>query len=434
MIERYTRPEMGNVWTDENRYRAWLEVEILACEAWAELGEIPKEDAKRIRENASFDVKRIQEIEEETRHDVVAFTRAVSETLGEEKKWVHYGLTSTDVVDTALSYLLKQANEILQKDLENFLEILKNKALEHKYTVMMGRTHGVHAEPTTFGLKLALWYEEMKRNLERFEQAAETVRVGKLSGAVGTYANIDPFVEQFVCEKLGLEPAPISTQTLQRDRHAHYIATLALIASSIEKFAIEIRGLQKSETREVEEFFAKGQKGSSAMPHKRNPIGSENMSGIARVIRGHMLTAYENIALWHERDISHSSAERIILPDATIALNYMLNRFGNIVKNLTVFPENMKRNMDRTFGLIYSQRVMLSLIDKGMSREEAYDLVQPKAMQAWEQQVPFRELIEAESDITQRLSEAEIADCFNYEYHLENVDVIFKRLRLEDDK
>lgn len=434
MIERYTRPEMGNVWTDENRYRAWLEVEILACEAWAELGEIPKEDAKRIRENASFDVKRIQEIEEETRHDVVAFTRAVSETLGEEKKWVHYGLTSTDVVDTALSYLLKQANEILQKDLENFLEILKNKALEHKYTVMMGRTHGVHAEPTTFGLKLALWYEEMKRNLERFEQAAETVRVGKLSGAVGTYANIDPFVEQFVCEKLGLEPAPISTQTLQRDRHAHYIATLALIASSIEKFAIEIRGLQKSETREVEEFFAKGQKGSSAMPHKRNPIGSENMSGIARVIRGHMLTAYENIALWHERDISHSSAERIILPDATIALNYMLNRFGNIVKNLTVFPENMKRNMDRTFGLIYSQRVMLSLIDKGMSREEAYDLVQPKAMQAWEQQVPFRELIEAEPEITQRLSEAEIADCFNYEYHLENVDVIFKRLRLEDDK
>lgn len=432
MIDRYTRPEMGNVWTEENRYKAWLEVEILACEAWAELGEIPKEDAKRIRENAAFDVKRIHEIEEETRHDVVAFTRAVSETLGEEKKWVHYGLTSTDVVDTALSYLMKQANDILQNDLENFLEILKNKALEHKYTVMMGRTHGVHAEPTTFGLKLALWYEEMKRNLERFKHAAETVRVGKLSGAVGTYANIDPFVEKYVCENLGLEPSPISTQTLQRDRHAHYVSTLALIASSIEKFAIEIRGLQKSETREVEEFFAKGQKGSSAMPHKRNPIGSENMSGIARVIRGHMLTAYENIALWHERDISHSSAERIILPDATIALNYMLNRFGNIVKNLTVYPENMKRNMDRTFGLIYSQRVMLSLIDKGMSREEAYDLVQPKAMQAWEEQVQFRDLIEAESKITERLSKEEIADCFNYERHLENVDFIFKRLRLEE--
>ncbi len=434
MIERYTRPEMGNIWTDENRYRAWLEVEILACEAWAELGRIPKDDVKRIREYASFDVKRIQQIEEETRHDVVAFTRAVSETLGEEKKWIHYGLTSTDVVDTALSYLLKQANEILQRDLEKFLAILKNKALEHKYTVMMGRTHGVHAEPTTFGLKLALWHEEMKRNLERFKQAAETVRVGKLSGAVGTYANIDPFVEKYVCEKLGLKPAPISTQTLQRDRHAHYIATLALIASSIEKFAIEIRGLQKSETREVEEFFAKGQKGSSAMPHKRNPIGSENMSGIARVIRGHMLTAYENIALWHERDISHSSAERIILPDATIALNYMLNRFGNIVKNLTVYSDNMKRNMDRTFGLIYSQRVLLSLIDKGMSREEAYDLVQPKAMQAWERQVPFRELIESDGEIAKRLSKEEIADCFDYKYHLKNVDVIFKRLGLEDDE
>lgn len=433
MIERYTRPEMGKIWTEENRYQAWLEVEILACEAWAELGEIPKEDVKLIREKASFDINRIHEIEQETRHDVVAFTRAVSETLGEEKKWVHYGLTSTDVVDTALSYLLKQANEILQKDIERFLEILKAKALEHKYTVMMGRTHGVHAEPTTFGLKLALWYEEMKRNYERFKQAAETVRVGKISGAVGTYANIDPFVEQYVCEKLGLRPASISTQTLQRDRHAHYVATLALIASSIEKFAIEIRGLQKSETREVEEFFAKGQKGSSAMPHKRNPIGSENMSGIARVIRGHMITAYENIALWHERDISHSSAERIILPDSTIALNYMLNRFANIVKNLTVFPENMKKNMERTFGLIYSQRVMLTLIDKGMSREEAYDLVQPKAMQAWEEQVQFRELLEADKEVMKRLTKDELAECFNYEYHLKNVDFIFKRLGLEDN-
>ena len=358
MIDRYTRPEMGAIWTEENRYKAWLEVEILACEAWAELGEIPKEDVVKIRENASFDMNRIKEIEEETRHDVVAFTRAVSETLGEERKWVHYGLTSTDVVDTALSYLIKQANEILLKDLERFVEILKEKAQEHKYTVMMGRTHGVHAEPTTFGLKMALWYEEMKRNLERFKQAAAEIEYGKISGAVGTYANIDPFVEKYVCEKLGIKPAPISTQTLQRDRHAQYMCTIALIATSIEKFAMEIRGLQKSETREVEEFFAKGQKGSSAMPHKRNPIGSENMTGMARVIRGYMLTAYENVPLWHERDISHSSAERIIIPDATIALNYMLNRFGNIVKNLTVFPENMKRNMDRTLGLIYSQRVL----------------------------------------------------------------------------
>ncbi|WP_041637672.1 adenylosuccinate lyase [Anoxybacillus flavithermus] len=431
MIERYTRPEMGAIWTEENRFRAWLEVEILACEAWAELGVIPKEDVEKIRQHASFDIDRIKQIEEETRHDVVAFTRAVSETLGEERKWVHYGLTSTDVVDTALSYLLKQANEILLRDLENLIAVLKEKAIEHKYTVMMGRTHGVHAEPTTFGLKLALWYAEMERNLERFKQAAETVRVGKISGAVGTYANIDPFVEQYVCEKLGLQPAPISTQTLQRDRHAHYMATLALIATSIEKFAVEIRGLQKSETREVEEFFAKGQKGSSAMPHKRNPIGSENMTGMARVIRGYMLTAYENVPLWHERDISHSSAERIILPDATIALDYMLNRFTNIVKNLTVFPENMKKNMDRTLGLIYSQRVLLALIDTGMTREEAYDLVQPKAMEAWEKQVPFRSLIEADEVITSRLTKDQIADCFDYNYHLKHVDTIFRRLGLQ---
>lgn len=430
MIDRYTRPEMGAIWTEENRFKAWLEVEILACEAWSELGDIPKEDVDKIRENASFDVNRIQEIEAETRHDVVAFTRAVSETLGDERKWVHYGLTSTDVVDTALSYLLKQANAILLKDIESFVEILKQKAQDHKYTVMMGRTHGVHAEPTTFGLKLALWYEEMKRNLERFKQAADGVEFGKISGAVGTYANINPIVEQYVCEKLGLKAAPISTQTLQRDRHAHYMSTLALIATSIEKFAVEVRGLQKSETREVEEFFAKGQKGSSAMPHKRNPIGSENMTGLARVIRGHMLTAYENVPLWHERDISHSSAERIILPDATIALNYMLNRFGNIIKNLTVYPENMKRNMDRTLGLIYSQRVLLALIDKGMAREEAYDTVQPRAMEAWEKQVAFRELVESDEKITALLNSEEIDDCFDYNYHLKHVDTIFERLGL----
>ncbi|WP_070120966.1 adenylosuccinate lyase [Bacillus marinisedimentorum] len=430
MIERYTRPEMGAIWTEENRYKAWLEVEILACEAWAELGDIPKEDVAKIRENASFDISRIHEIEEETRHDVVAFTRAVSETLGEERKWVHYGLTSTDVVDTALSYLLKQANDILVNDLERFVDILADKAKEHKYTVMMGRTHGVHAEPTTFGLKLALWHEEMKRNLERLKRAVEGIAYGKLSGAVGTYANINPFVEEYVCQKLGLRPAPISTQTLQRDRHADYMSALALTATSIEKFAVEIRGLQKSETREVEEFFAKGQKGSSAMPHKRNPIGSENMTGMARVIRGYMMTAYENVPLWHERDISHSSAERVILPDATIALNYMLNRFGNIVKNLTVFPENMKRNMERTLGLIYSQRVLLALIDKGMAREEAYDIVQPKAMEAWEKQVPFRQLVEGEEQITEKLSPAEIEDCFDYNYHIKHVDMIFDRLGL----
>jgi len=430
MIERYTRPEMGSIWTEENKFKAWLEVEILACEAWSELGDIPKEDVKKLRANASFDIDRINEIELETRHDVVAFTRAVSETLGEERKWVHYGLTSTDVVDTALSYLLKQANDILRKDIENFIDILRNKAIEHKHTVMMGRTHGVHAEPTTFGLKMALWYEEMKRNLERFNDAADGVQYGKISGAVGTYANIDPFVEQYVCEKLGTKAAPVSTQTLQRDRHAHYMATLALVAASIEKFATEVRGLQKSETREVEEAFAKGQKGSSAMPHKRNPIGSENMVGLARVIRGHMVTAYENVALWHERDISHSSAERVILPDATIALNYMLNRFGNIVKNLTVFPENMKRNMDRTLGLIYSQRILLALIDKGMAREAAYDTVQPRAMEAWDKQVQFRSLVEADETITSKLTPEEIADCFDYNYHIKHVDTIFDRIGL----
>jgi adenylosuccinate lyase len=431
MIERYSRPEMTAIWTEENKFKAWLEVEILACEAWAELGVIPKDDVQALRENADFDMNRIYEIEQETRHDVVAFTRAVSETLGEERKWVHYGLTSTDVVDTALGYLLKQANDILRKDLAKFVEIVKKKAIEHQQTVMMGRTHGVHAEPTTFGLKLALWYEEMKRNVERFESASKGVEFGKISGAVGTYANIEPFVEQYVCEKLGTTAAPISTQTLQRDRHAEYMATLALIATSLEKFATEIRGLQKSETREVEEAFGKGQKGSSAMPHKRNPIGSENISGLARVIRGYMISAYESVALWHERDISHSSVERVILPDATILLNYMLNRFGNIVQNLTVFPDNMKRNMDRTFGLIYSQRVLLALIDKGLSRELAYDTVQKRAMQAWEEQRSFREIVESDEAITAHLTPEEIADCFDYSWHLKHVGTIFDRLGLK---
>lgn len=430
MLDRYTRAEMGEIWTDKNRFQAWLEVEILADEAWAELGEIPKEDVKKIRENASFDIHRIAEIEQQTRHDVVAFTRAVSETLGEERKWVHYGLTSTDVVDTAYGYLIKQANDILREDLKRFAQIIAEKAKEHKYTVMMGRTHGVHAEPTTFGLKLATWYSEMKRNIERFEHAAKGVEAGKISGAVGTFANIPPYIEEYVCTHLGIRPQEISTQVLPRDLHAEYFSAMALVATSIERFATEIRGLQKSETREVEEFFAKGQKGSSAMPHKRNPIGSENMSGLARVIRGHMVTAYENVSLWHERDISHSSAERIILPDTTILLDYMLNRFGNIVKNLTVFPENMKRNMDATFGLIYSQRVMLKLIDKGMTREEAYDLVQPKTAYAWDHQTAFRPLLEEDEKITSVLSSEDLDDAFDYQYHLRNVDTIFERVGL----
>lgn len=431
MIPRYSREEMTKIWTEENRFDAWLEVEILASEAWAELGVIPKDEVKNIRPNARIDVDRIKEIEEETRHDVVAFTRQISETLGEEKKWVHYGLTSTDVVDTAQSYILKQANEIIEQDLNNFIEILADKAREHKHTLMMGRTHGVHAEPTSFGIKMALWHQEMTRNLKRFKDVREEIEVGKMSGAVGTFANIPPEVEEYVCKHLGLTPAPVSTQTLQRDRHAHYVAVLALIATSVEKFAVEIRHLQKTETREVEEAFAKGQKGSSAMPHKRNPIGSENVTGIARVIRGYVSTAYENVPLWHERDISHSSAERIMLPDVTIALNYMLNRFGRIMKNLTVFPENMKANIDKTFGLVYSQQVMLTLIDKGLSREEAYDLVQPKAMESWETKVPLRELAGKDPRIQEVLTTEELDECFNENHHLSRVDTIFKRAGLE---
>lgn len=430
MLERYTRPEMGAIWSEENKYRAWLEVEILAAEAWAVLGEIPQEDVALLREKARFDVERILEIEQETHHDVVAFTRAVSESLGEESKWVHFGLTSTDVVDTAYGYLYKQANAILRQDLENFLAIIAEKAREHKYTIMMGRTHGVHAEPTTFGLKLATWYSEMKRNLERFNQVAAGIEAGKISGAVGNFANIPPFVEEYVCERLGIRPQEISTQVLPRDLHADYFNCLALIATSIERMATEIRGLQKSEQREVEEFFAKGQKGSSAMPHKRNPIGSENMTGLARVLRGHMMTAMEDVVLWHERDISHSSAERIIAPDSTILLDYMLNRFGRIVQNLTVFPENMRRNMDATFGLIYSQRVLLSLIEKGMTREAAYDLVQPKTAQAWDHQVDFKSLLLEDSEIISYLNSAEIEQIFNPDYYTSGVDAIFTRLGL----
>lgn len=430
MIERYSRDEMSSIWTDQNRYEAWLEVEILACEAWSELGYIPKEDVKKIRENAKVNVERAKEIEQETRHDVVAFTRQVSETLGDERKWVHYGLTSTDVVDTALSYVIKQANEILEKDLERFIDVLAAKAKKYQYTLMMGRTHGVHAEPTTFGVKMALWYTEMKRNLKRFKEVRKEIEVGKMSGAVGTFANIPPEIEAYVCEHLGIDTAAVSTQTLQRDRHAYYIATLALIATSMEKFAVEIRNLQKTETREVEEAFAKGQKGSSAMPHKRNPIGSENITGISRVIRGYITTAYENIPLWHERDISHSSAERIMLPDVTIALDYALNRFTNIVDRLTVYEDNMRNNIDKTYGLIFSQRVLLALINKGMVREEAYDKVQPKAMESWETKTPFRELIEQDSSITDVLSSEELDDCFDSKHHLNQVDTIFARAGL----
>lgn len=430
MLERYSREEMRAIWSEESKFDAWLKVEILACEAWSTLGEIPTEDVDILWKNASFDIERIYEIEQETRHDVVAFTRAVSETLGEERKWIHYGLTSTDVVDTAYGYLYKQANEILLKDLETFMTTLKSQALRYKDTVCMGRTHGVHAEITTFGLKFALWYDEMKRNLRRFKEACKDVEAGKISGAVGTFANTPPEVQDYVCEKLGITSSNISTQTLQRDRHAEYFATIALIGTSLEKMATEVRHLQRTEVREAEEFFKKGQKGSSAMPHKRNPIGSENICGCARVLRGYMMSAYENVPLWHERDISHSASERIIAGDATAILDYMLQRFTTILGNLTVFEDNMLENINKTYGVIFSQRFMLKLVEKGWAREKAYDLVQPNAIKSWENKISFKELMESNEEVTKALTMAEIEDCFNPQHHVKNVDIIFKRVGL----
>ena len=392
MIDRYTRPEMKEIWSDKARYQCWLDVEIAADEAWSKLGYIPAEDVEKIRQNATFTVEGINEIEAVTHHDVIAFTRDVSKSLGPERKWVHYGLTSTDVVDTAQGLQLKKVNDILRQDIQDFMDILADRAREFKYTVCMGRTHGIHAEPTTFGLKLARWYSEMKRNQERFEHAAKGVEAGKISGAVGTFAEVDPQVEAYVCQKLGLRPQEISTQVLPRDLHAEYVAAIALVGTALENMATEVRSLQRTEIHEVEEHFAKGQKGSSAMPHKRNPIGSENICGCARVLRGNVVTAYEDVTLWHERDISHSSAERMILPDSTALLDYMLHRFGKIIKNLDVFPDRMKHNMDETLGLIYSGRVLLKLVNSGMTREDAYDLIQKYTAKCWADHVPYRPL------------------------------------------
>ncbi|MFC6324090.1 adenylosuccinate lyase [Companilactobacillus baiquanensis] len=431
MIDRYVTKTMKPIWTDKNKYQAWLEVEVAAVEAWSKQGEIPAEDAKKVAENAKFDVTEIQELEKITKHDVVAFTRDVSKYLGDEKKWVHFGLTSTDVVDTAYGYLMKQANDIIRQDLQHFLDVVGKKALKYKDTVMIGRTHGVHAEPTTFGLVLANWYSEIKRDIERFEHAAKGVEAGKISGAVGSFANVPPEVEAFVCNKLGIRPQEISTQVLPRDLHAEYVQTMALVATSIERFALEIRHLQRTEVREAEEFFAAGQKGSSAMPHKRNPIGSENVTGLARVIKGHAFTALEDIPLWHERDISHSSAERIIIPDSTELLDYILVRFTKIVENLTVFPDKMLENMNLTHGLIYSQRVLLKLVEKGLSREAAYDIVQPMTAKVWDEQKDFRTLLEDDDRVTDRLSKEDLDDAFDYHWHLRNIDNIFKRVGLE---
>jgi adenylosuccinate lyase len=431
VIDRYTRPEMADLWSEHGQFQSWLDVELAACAAWSEVtGLIPAGDVETLYREASFDVARIHEIEEQTRHDVVAFTRAVSETLGDEKKWVHYGLTSSDVVDTALSVRLARANALIDEALGRLLAALASRAREHRTTLCIGRTHGVHAEPTTFGLKLALAYDEFRRGRERFERAAEEIRVGKLSGAVGTFANIPPEVERVTLDKLGLAPAGISTQVIGRDRHAAYVSTLAVLGGSMERLAVEIRHLQRTEVLEAEEAFRAGQKGSSAMPHKRNPIGSENITGCARLLRGYAVTALENVALWHERDISHSSAERVILPDATTILHYALHRLATIVENLVVYPERMRENLDASHGLVFSQQVLLALIEKGMSREAAYDTVQPLAMQAWRERGSFRELVAASGAVREHLDEAAIAAAFDAQHHVRHVDEIFRRVGL----
>ena len=422
---------MRTLWSEQRQFEAWLEVELAACEALARLGVIPEEDLALLHKNASFDLDRIHQIEQATRHDVVAFTRAVSETLGPERKWVHYGLTSSDVVDTAWSVRVSEASRLILEEVDRLLDILREKALEHKFTLMIGRTHGVHAEPTTFGLKMALYYAEMQRNRRRFVDAAEHMRTGKLSGAVGTFAHTTPDVERITCQILGLRPEPIATQVIQRDRHAHFASVLALIGATLEKMAVEVRHLQRSEVREVEEAFGKGQKGSSAMPHKRNPIGSENITGCARLLRGYAVAALENVALWHERDISHSSVERVILPDATTVVHYALHRFAGILHRLVVDKERMQRNLEQTFGLYNSQRIMLLLIDCGLTREAAYDLVQPLAMHSWSEDRSFKEVLLSSPEILGHLSKDALEDAFSMAHHLQHVDTLFARAGIE---
>jgi adenylosuccinate lyase len=428
MIPRYTRPVMANLWSPETKYGKWLEVEILSCEALSKLGFIPAKDLARIKKMARFSVARIEELEQTTKHDVIAFLTNVAEQVGPASRHIHLGLTSSDVLDTANAVLLKEAAEILLEDLKNLQSALKSQALTHKKTVMIGRSHGVHAEPITFGLKMALWYDEIGRNLRRLTQARETIAVGKISGAVGTFAHISPKVETYVCRRLGLKPAPASSQIIQRDRYAEYFCTLAVIAGSIEKMAVEIRHLQRTEVLEVEEFFSKGQKGSSAMPHKRNPIASENLTGLSRLIRSYALASMENQALWHERDISHSSVERVIGPDATILLDYMLNSFTYLIKNLIIYPENMKKNLEKTKGLIFSEGVMLALTRKGIPREEAYQVVQENAMKGWAGGKGFEELLKEDARLNQWLTDRELNDLFDLNQTLKNVDVIFGRV------
>ena len=428
MIDRYTRPEMGRIWESENRYAKWLQVEIVACEAMAKEGLIPQQAFDNIKSKANFSVERILEIEEETKHDVIAFLTSVAECVGPDSRYIHLGLTSSDILDTSFALLLREAMELIIRETSAFMEVIKEKAQEHKYTVMIGRSHGIHAEPITFGLKLAVWYAEMKRHLRRLEEALEVISYGKLSGAVGTFANVSPKIEAFVCNKLGLKPAEISTQILQRDRHAQYFSSLAILAGSLEKIAIEIRHLQRTEVLEAEEAFEKGQKGSSAMPHKKNPIGSENISGLARLVRSNSLAAMENMALWHERDISHSSVERVIGPDSTILIDYMLHRLSKIIKNLEVYPKQMADNLNKLKGLIYSQQVLMKLASLGLSREMAYEMVQRSALEAWKTGKAFKGLLLEDQEIKQHLPEKDIEEIFSIDYHLKYVDELFGRV------
>ena len=428
MITRYTREKMGKIWTEQTKWQKMLDVEVAVCEAWAELGKIPQSSLKRIKQRAKFDLKRIAQIEKKTKHDIISFLTSVAENVGEDSRFIHMGLTSNDAIDTGAALQFKAAIDILITDVKELLKVLKRKAKKCKYIPMAGRSHNVHAEPITFGLKVALWYEEMKRNLERLEQAKKVICVGKLSGAVGTYSNIDPRVEKIVLKKLGLGVEPVANQVVQRDRHAQVMTTIAIIGASLEKFTTEIRNLQHTEILEVEEFFSKGQKGSSAMPHKRNPITCERISGMARILRGNALASMENIALWHERDISHSSVERVIVPDSCIALDYMLGLFIDLADNLIVYPKNMMKNLQKTKGLMFSQRVLITLVEKGLTREESYELVQRNALNVWKKGDEFKELLLNDKDVTKVLSVKEIELCFDLKYVLRNIETIYKRV------
>jgi adenylosuccinate lyase len=428
MIPRYTRPEMGRLWDTETKFQKWLDVEIAVCEAWAELGEIPKDALKVIKKKARFDIKRIDEIEKVVKHDVIAFLTSVAQNVGPEARFIHKGLTSSDILDTAIALILRQASDIIIKDIHELMDVLKRQAYKYKDTPMMGRSHGVHAEPITFGLKFALWFEDMRRNLERMKRAKKVISVGKLSGSVGTFSNIPPVIEEKVCRRLGLKPEPVATQVVQRDRYAEYFTTLALIAASIEKIAIEIRHLQRTEVLEAEEPFMAGQKGSSAMPHKRNPVGCENLSGLARLVRMNALAALENVALWHERDISHSSVERVIIPDSSILVDYMLDRIKRILEDLHVYPKKMRENMYKSYGLYTSQRVMLALLEKGLDRERAYSIVQRIAMKSWKERINFKKILLKDKEIKKYLTPKEIGEIFDLTYYLKNVDYIFQRV------